>query len=557
MRELKIIPLGGIGEIGKNSTVFEIDGEMILVDAGFKFPSSDMPGVDFIIPDYSYVIKRKGNLKGLVLTHGHLDHIGAVRYLFEDVVPPIVVGSDLTLGLVKNLLLGKLRDSIDFREVKSGSIVSIGKFILEFIHVTHSIPASLGIAVTTSEGTVFYTGDYKIDPTPVNDLQTDISRLKLLKERGVIALFSDSTNADESGFTGSESSITKNLAKIFEQSTGRVITATFSTNIYRIQQFIDVSQKSGRKVIFDGRSLVESVKISHKLGYLKIPEGIEVDISSISAIPKRQITLITTGTQGEPMSGLVRISNGMHDGINITKGDTVVISADPIPGNERVISNTVNKLFKLGAFVYYRKEDGIHVSGHCSQEDIRFMIDLVKPKYFVPIHGEYKHLIYAKKIAEEEGINVHNILLLENGMGVSISKGKMRKIPRIQSGEVIVEGNTKIPVKSEEEASFIAERREMAYKGMLTVVVILSRKAEILRPVHIETRGIVFPRGLEGEILKAVKEKVVEQIVKNYRAYISTLNEQLTANAKEKLHEWALAEKMAKEILEAFGVEVS
>ncbi|PIW10590.1 MAG: ribonuclease J, partial [Caldiserica bacterium CG17_big_fil_post_rev_8_21_14_2_50_35_7] len=443
MRELKIIPLGGIGEIGKNSTVFEIDGEMILVDAGFKFPSSDMPGVDFIIPDYSYVIKRKGNLKGLVLTHGHLDHIGAVRYLFEDVVPSIVVGSDLTLGLVKNLLLGKLRDSIDFREVKSGSIVSIGKFILEFIHVTHSIPASLGIAVTTSEGTVFYTGDYKIDPTPVNDLQTDISRLKLLKERGVIALFSDSTNADESGFTGSESSITKNLAKIFEQSTGRVITATFSTNIYRIQQFIDVSQKSGRKVIFDGRSLVESVKISHKLGYLKIPEGIEVDVSSISAIPKRQITLITTGTQGEPMSGLVRISNGMHDGINITKGDTVVISADPIPGNERVISNTVNKLFKLGAFVYYRKEDGIHVSGHCSQEDIRFMIDLVKPKYFVPIHGEYKHLIYAKKIAEEEGINVHNILLLENGMGVSISKGRMRKIPRIQSGEVIVEGNTK------------------------------------------------------------------------------------------------------------------
>ncbi|NCO28184.1 MAG: ribonuclease J [Caldiserica bacterium] len=514
MRELKIIPLGGIGEIGKNSTVFEIDGEMILVDAGFKFPSSDMPGVDFIIPDYSYVIKRKGNLKGLVLTHGHLDHIGAVRYLFEDVVPPIVVGSDLTLGLVKNLLLGKLRDSIDFREVKSGSIVSIGKFILEFIHVTHSIPASLGIAVTTSEGTVFYTGDYKIDPTPVNDLQTDISRLKLLKERGVIALFSDSTNADESGFTGSESSITKNLAKIFEQSTGRVITATFSTNIYRIQQFIDVSQKSGRKVIFDGRSLVESVKISHKLGYLKIPEGIEVDVSSISAIPKRQITLITTGTQGEPMSGLVRISNGMHDGINITKGDTVVISADPIPGNERVISNTVNKLFKLGAFVYYRKEDGIHVSGHCSQEDIRFMIDLVKPKYFVPIHGEYKHLIYAKKIAEEEGINVHNILLLENGMGVSISKGKMRKIPRIQSGEVIVEGNTKIPVKSEEEASFIAERREMAHKGMLTVVVILSRKAEILRPVHIETRGIVFPRGLEGEILKAVKEKVVESVRK-------------------------------------------
>jgi len=514
MRELKIIPLGGIGEIGKNSTVFEIDGEMILVDAGFKFPSSDMPGVDFIIPDYSYVIKRKGNLKGLVLTHGHLDHIGAVRYLFEDVVPSIVVGSDLTLGLVKNLLPGKLRDSIDFREVKSGSIVSIGKFILEFIHVTHSIPASLGIAVTTSEGTVFYTGDYKIDPTPVNDLQTDISRLKLLKERGVIALFSDSTNADESGFTGSESSITKNLAKIFEQSTGRVITATFSTNIYRIQQFIDVSQKSGRKVIFDGRSLVESVKISHKLGYLKIPEGIEVDISSISAIPKRQITLITTGTQGEPMSGLVRISNGMHDGINITKGDTVVISADPIPGNERVISNTVNKLFKLGAFVYYRKEDGIHVSGHCSQEDIRFMIDLVKPKYFVPIHGEYKHLIYAKKIAEEEGINVHNILLLENGMGVSISKGRMRKIPRIQSGEVIVEGNTKIPVKSEEEASFIAERREMAHKGMLTVVVILSRKAEILRPVHIETRGIVFPRGLEGEILKAVKEKVVESVRK-------------------------------------------
>jgi ribonuclease J len=515
MRELKVIPLGGIGEIGKNSTIFEIDGDMILVDAGFKFPSGDMPGVDFIIPDYSYIIKRKSSLKGLVFTHGHLDHIGAVRYLFEDVIPPIVAGSDLTLGLVKDNIPGKLRSSIDFREVKSGDVVTVGKFMLEFIHVTHSIPGSLGVAITTSEGTVFFTGDYKIDPLPVNGTQTDVARIKILKEKGVIALFSDSTNADESGFTGSESSITKNLAKIFEQSTGRVIAATFSTNINRIQQFIDVSQKSGRKVIFDGRSLVESVKIAHKLGYLKIPEGIEIDVSSITAIPKRQVTLITTGTQGEPMSGLVRISNGMHNDININKGDTVVISADPIPGNERVISDTVNKLFKLGAFVYYRKEDGIHVSGHCSQEDIRLMIDLVKPKYFVPVHGEYKHLIYAKKIAEEEGINPRNVFLLENGVGIGISKGKMRRIPRIQSGEVIVEGNTKISVKSEEEASFIAERREMAYRGVLTAVVILSKKAEILRPVHIETRGIVFPKGLDGEIIKAVKEKVVE-VVKKY-----------------------------------------
>jgi len=514
MRELKIIPLGGIGEIGKNSTVFEIDGDLILIDAGFKFPSSDMLGVDFIIPDFSYVIKRKANLKALVLTHGHLDHIGAVHYLLEDVNPPMVIGSDLTLGLVKDFLHGKEKSSLDFRKVKSGDIITIGKFALEFIHVTHSIPGSFGVAVTTSEGTVFYTGDYKIDPMPVNAMQTDIGRIKLLKERGVIALFSDSTNADENGFTGSESSITKKLGTIFENSTGRIIAATFSTNIHRIQQFIDVSRKAGRKVIFDGRSLVESVKIAHKLGYLKIPEGIEVDISSIFSIPKRQIALITTGTQGEPMSGLVRISNGMHNGINITKGDTVVMSADPIPGNERVISDTVNKLFKSGAFVYYRKEDGVHVSGHCSQEDIRLMVDLVRPKYFVPIHGEYKHLIYAKKVAQEEGVNSRNIFLLENGTGVGISKGRMRKLPRIQSGEVIVEGNTKIPVRNDEEIAFIKERKEMAHKGMLTAVVILGKNREILRPVHIETRGIVFPRGLEGEILKAVRVRVVESIRK-------------------------------------------
>jgi ribonuclease J len=515
MSELKIIPLGGIGEIGKNSTVFEIDGSMILIDAGFKFPSSEMLGVDFIIPDFSYVIKRKANLKGIIFTHGHLDHIGAARYLLEDIQQPsILVGTDLTLGFVKESMHGRVKNLINFKAVKSGDTLTIGKFTLEFVHVTHSIPGSLGVGVITSEGTVFYTGDYKMDLTHVSDLTAEIKKIKFLKDKGVTALFSDTTNADESGFTGPESSINKNLIKIFQNSSGRIITATFSTNIHRIQQLIDVAEQAGRKVIFDGRSLVESVKIASKLGYLKVPENIQVDVSSISAVPKKEVTLITTGTQGEPMSGLVRISNGRHNGIRINKGDTVVISADPIPGNERVVSDTINKLFKLGAFVYYRKEDGVHVSGHCAQEDIRLMIDIMKPKYFVPVHGEYKHLIYAKKIAEEEGISPRNIFLAENGIGVGISRGRMRKLPRIKSGEVIVEGSTKIAVKDDEEISFIAERREMAYKGTLTAVVILGKSAEILRPVHVETRGIIFPLNLEGEIIKVVKEKVVESVRK-------------------------------------------
>lgn len=513
-KEFKIIPLGGIEEIGKNCTVLEFDNDLLILDAGFKFPSADMPGVDFIIPDFSYVTKRKKNIKGIVLTHGHLDHIGGVSFLLEEVTPPFIIGSDLTLGLVKEMLSRKARDRIQFRVVKSGDILNLGSFIVEFVHMTHSIPGSFGVGVTTPEGTIFHTGDFKIDPTPVDGVKIDLSTLERLKNRGVTVLLSDSTNADEEGFTGSESVVGEALFQIFRNAPGRVIAATFSTNIHRIQQFVDTSEKLGRRVVFDGRSLLESVKIAKKLGYLRIPEGITSDLASVSTIPKKQIALITTGTQGEPMSGLVRISNGRHNGLNITKGDTVIVSADPIPGNERVISDTVNKLFKLGAFVYYRKEDGIHVSGHCSQEDIRFIIDFVRPKYFIPIHGEYKHLVYSSKIAVEENINPRNIFILQNGNGISISNGKVRRLPRVQSGDVLVEGNTKIPVKEGEDLNFISERKEMAHNGILTAVVILGKKGELLHPIRIETKGLLFPRGLEGEIIKSVREKIVETLRK-------------------------------------------
>jgi len=510
--ELKIIPLGGIGEIGKNSTLLELDNQLVLIDCGFKFPPADMPGVDFVIPDFSYIGKRKTNLKAVLLTHGHLDHIGALSYLIEDVKPSFVIGSDLTLGLVKDSL--KNKSSIEFRVAKSGEIFRIGKFTFQFVRMTHSIPGSFGIAVKTSQGSVFFTGDYKIDATPVDGKPMDIVLLENLRKEGLTALFSDSTNADEPGLTGSESIVGQNLLKIFEKAPGRIIVSTFSTNIHRIQQIIDVSERTKRKVVFDGRSLIESVKIASKLGYLRIQNSIEASLANISSFPKREITLITTGTQGEPMSGMVRISNGMHNGIRISKGDTILISGDPIPGNERVVSDTVNKLFKLGAYVYYRKDDGIHVSGHCSQEDIRFMINLLKPKYFIPIHGEYKHLVFSKRIAEQEGIPSSNIFLLENGIGVGISKGKMRRLPRIQSGEVIIEGNIKIPVKEDREIAHISERREMAHKGVLIAVAVLNRRSEITQPIHIETRGLVLPKGTEGEILKRTKEKVVETIKK-------------------------------------------
>jgi ribonuclease J len=513
--EFKIIPLGGIGEIGKNSTMLEYKGDIAVIDFGFKFPPPDLFGVDFIIPDYSYLLKNKNKIKAIVLTHGHLDHIGGLRFLLEEVKPSVILGSDLTLGLVKENLPPKLKSALKFEVVKPRETIKVGNFEFTFITVTHSIPASFGVVVKTDEGRVFFTGDYKFDATPIDGRQMDIEKLEELSKDGFDVLFSDSTNADESGLTGSEAIVGQSLFKIMESAPGRVIVATFSTNIHRIQQVVDISERLGRKVAFDGRSIIESVKIASKLGYLKVKDESVIELSDISALPKKMVTIVTTGTQGEPMSGLVRISNGEHNGIKITKGDIVIISADPIPGNERLVSEVVNKLFKLGAFVYYRKEDGIHVSGHCSQEDIRFMIDVVKPKYFVPVHGEYKHLVYAKKIGEEEGIPKENIFIVENGLGVALSNGKLRKLPKISTGEVLVEGNMKFPVKSEGDLTHIGERKELATKGILLVIVFLKKNREFARPIHIETRGFVLPRGQEGEILREIKAEV-EKIVKTF-----------------------------------------
>lgn len=513
--EIRIIPLGGVEEIGKNCTVVEYKNDLVVIDAGFKFTTPDMPGVDYVIPDFAYIEKKAKNLRAVILTHGHLDHIGGLKYLIEITRPPVIAGSDLTLGLVKGMLPGKVRGSLRYKEISNGDIFNVGEMTFQFIRVTHSIPGSFGVALRTPEGNVFFTGDYKFDATPVDGKPMDIGLLEALKKEKVTVLLSDTTNADEAGLTGSESIVGQNIIKIFEEASGRIIFATFSTNIHRIQQVIDISKRFGRKVIFDGRSLVESVGIAKKLGYINIPKGVEEDISNIANLPKKEITLITTGTQGEPMSGLVRISNGEHGSVRITRGDTVIVSADPIPGNERVVSDTVNKLFKLGAFVYYRDVDGIHVSGHCSQEDIRFMIDLLRPEYFVPIHGEFKHMVYAKKIAEEEGIHAGNVILLENGSGISISGGKVRKLPRVQAGDVIVEGNLRIPVKANGEVVHIQERKQMASRGMLICVAILNKKNELTRPVYLEQRGFVLPRGSEGEVIKKAKEKVVETIRKN------------------------------------------
>ncbi|MBP8613205.1 MAG: ribonuclease J [Candidatus Atribacteria bacterium] len=510
--EFKIIPLGGIGEIGKNSTLLEYKGDMVLIDFGFKFPPRDLFGVDFIIPDYRYILKNKNKLKAVILTHGHLDHIGALRFLLEDVKPSLIVGSDLTLGLVKDNLPQQLKTNMNFRVVKPRETLKLGGFEFTFATVTHSIPGSFGVYVKTDDGKVFFTGDYKFDATPIDGRQMDVERLEEFSKEGVDILFSDSTNADESGLTGSEAIVGQSLYRIIEQAAGRVIVATFSTNIHRIQQILDISERLGRKVALDGRSIIESTKIASKLGYLKVKDDLLIDASEISNMPKKSLTIITTGTQGEPMSGLVRVSNEEHNTIKITKGDVVIISADPIPGNERLVSEVVNKLFKLGAFVYYRKEDGVHVSGHCSQEDIRFMIDLIHPKYFIPVHGEFKHLVYAKKIAEEEGISAQNVPILENGAGVSLSNGKLRKLPKIATGEVLIEGNMRFPVTNEEELTHIDERKELATRGVLLIIVFLKKNREFARPIHLETRGFALPKGSEGEILKKIKLEVEHKV---------------------------------------------
>ena len=485
----KIIPLGGLGEIGLNMMVFEDKDTIFIVDAGLMFPEDYMLGVDIVIPGMDYIKKNRSKVAGVVLTHAHEDHIGALPYLLREINAP-VYGTSFTLGIVRHKLEEHgLISSVALHEVFPRGRLRFGAFELEFIRVTHSVIDGLGIAIKTPIGLVVHTGDFKINHTSMDGMVTDVNKFAQCGEEGVLALLSDSTNVEREGYTISDQKVGETLAKFSTGRKGRLIVALFASNISRIQQLVDIANAEGRKVVFDGRSIEVSVKIAKALGYLHIPEGLEIDVKQANDFPADQIAMITTGSQGEPMSALARMASGMHKQIKIREDDTVILSSKFIPGNEKAITHIINNLYRRGADVIYEKISDIHVSGHAFQEELKLMINLTKPKYFIPIHGEYRHLILHSRLAEQVGISKENILLAENGQIIEFDEWGGRVQDSVTTGRVLIDGKGIGDVGR----SVLKERRNLSEDGLVVVNMAFDEETgAVLYGPEIASRGFVF-----------------------------------------------------------------
>ena len=485
---LSIIPLGGVEEIGLNMTVMEYGNDLIIVDAGLMFPEEDMLGVDFVIPDFSYLIENKDKIKGVVLTHGHEDHTGALPFLLKEIDVPIY-GTPLTLGLVKEKLKEHSLENATLISVKPRDVVNLGVFSIEFVRVTHSIVDGVGLGIDTPLGKIVHTGDFKLDPTPVDGQLMDFHKFSEYGEKGTLLLLSDSTNAEKGGFTFSEKEVSRAFEDIFSKAHGRIIIATFASNIHRIQQAIDVAVKFGRKVILCGRSIVSNAQIALDLGYLRIPRETWLRLEDLKKLEDREVVIITTGSQGEPMSVLSRIATDEHKNIKAKHGDTVILSAKMIPGNERSIGRIINHLFKRGANVIYEKVSEIHVSGHASKEELKLMLNMVKPKYFIPVHGEYRHLVYHSNLAEKVGIPKENIFILENGERLEIADDGARKNGKVSSGRIFIDGKGVGDV----EGMVLRDRRRLGYDGIVLAMIAIEKlTGRLVSGPDIITRGFVF-----------------------------------------------------------------
>lgn len=494
-KPLKIIPLGGLGEIGKNITLYEYDGDMMLVDCGMAFPDEEMPGIDIVIPDFTYVLENKDKIKGLVVTHGHEDHIGAIPYLLRNFNVPIYA-TRLTVGLIE----GKLREHKLLNEAKlnvtnPGDTVRLGKFEIEFIHVNHSIPDAVGFAITCPAGTVVQTGDFKIDTTPIDDYVIDIGRFAELGKKGVLALMSDSTNAERPGFTPSERIVGDSFSNLFKKAENhRILVATFSSNIHRIQQIIDEACRCGRKVAVSGRSMINVVSVAAELGYLNVPKDVLIDIETIKNYPPEELVIVTTGSQGEPLSALHRIAFSDHRQVEIIPGDMIIISATPIPGNEKLVSKVVNELMKRGANVVYERMYDVHVSGHACQEELKLMMSIVKPKYFIPLHGEQKHLMKHAMLARQMGIPEDNILIADNGNVIEVSRAALKSTETVQAGRVLVDGLGVGDVGS----IVLRDRKHLADDGIIIIAVSIDGVTrEVVSGPDVVSRGFVYVKESE------------------------------------------------------------
>lgn len=535
---LKIIPLGGLGEIGKNMMAIRYQDSIVVIDAGLMFPEEELLGIDIVIPDISYLIENQDKIKAILLTHGHEDHVGALPYVLKEINVP-VYGSKLTLGLVEEKLKEHNLGPIDLRVVGPRDLIKFEPFEIEFFRVSHSIPDAMGIAVHTPMGIILHTGDIKLDQTPVDGEVVDFRKLAELGEKGVLVMMGDSTNADKSGFTMSEKVVGNTFDDFFGKCEGRIIVTTFASNVHRIQQVITTAQKFGRKVAIVGRSMVNNVRISNQLGYMNIPEGILIEMADIGKYSANQVVIVTTGSQGEPMSALTRIATSDHRWVSIEPGDTVIISASPIPGNEKLVAKTVDLLFRQGAEVIYEKSIGVHVSGHASQEELKIILNLIRPRYFIPVHGEYRHLMKHAKLAESLGIPRSRIFVAENGQVIEVGKKKAIIAGKVAAGKVLVDGLGVGDVGN----IVLRDRKQLSQDGIMIVVVTINKESgEVVAGPDIVSRGFVYVRESE-ELMEKAREKV---------------NEALQICSKKNVSEWAVIksqvrEKLGKHLYEKTG----
>ncbi len=507
--KIKIIPLGGLGEIGKNLTVFEYGDEIILLDCGMAFPNDDMPGVDAVIPDITYLLKNQEKVKALFITHGHEDHIGSIPYFLSEINVP-VYGTRLTIGLVEQ----KLREhgilSVSkLNRVKAGDVVNLSKnFSVEFLGVNHSISDAAGVAIKTPAGVIVHTGDFKIDCTPIGGKMMDLARFGELGNKGVLALLSDSTNAERPGYTMSERSVGEKFDSIFSGTKKRIIVATFASNVDRVSQIISAAVKHGRKVAVSGRSMINIIEVATSLGYLSIPEGTLIQLEEVRKYNNHQLVIITTGSQGEPTSALTRMAFSDHKKIEITEDDLVIISASPIPGNEKAVSNVINELYKKGAEVIHQSLMEIHVSGHACREELKIVMGLTKPKYFVPVHGEQRHLLKHAGIAESMGIPEKNIFKLENGQVLELSQDEGKVTGSVPSGKILVDGYGVGDVGN----IVLRDRKHLAQDGIIIAVLSLNKENKLVSGPEIISRGFVYVRDNEDlmEALRIVAQTSIQ-----------------------------------------------
>lgn len=528
--KLKVIPLGGLEEIGKNMTVLEYGENIIVIDCGLAFPEDEMLGIDLVIPDVTYLEKNKEKIHGILVTHGHEDHIGALPYVLRKVNVP-VYGTELTLGLIENKLSEhEMTDSVDLRKVKAGQTIQLGPFKIEFIHSTHSIADSVALAIDTPVGMVFHTGDFKIDQTPIEGKPIDLARIAELGKKGVLLLLSDSTNVERPGYTMSERTVGETFDTIFGSAKGRIIVATFASNIHRIQQIINSAVRYNRKVALVGRSMLNVMRTAIKLGYLSYPGDTVIDIDKIGRYNPEQVVIITTGSQGEPMSALARIAASNHKKVEIMEGDLVIISATPIPGNEKLVYRVIDDLFKQGAYVIYDSLDDIHVSGHAKQEELKLMHRLINPKFFMPVHGEYRMLKKHASLAVSLGMDEKNIFLMENGKVLELTSKSAAINGSVPAGSVLVDGLGVGDVGD----VVLRDRKILSEDGLMIIVIAMDPKGNLAANLEVVSRGFVYVKESE-ELIEEVKSIATDALLRsvskkgsNWSAIKSAIKDELS-----------------------------